>query len=335
VTLTKEVQLKRYIPTGLPQISDFKLLQSELPKTLKTNDILVKNLWMSVDPYMRQRMTNNDTYFQPFRLDQALEGQTIGIIEESNHKIYRKGDIVTHSMGWRTHTITSVDKITKLPIKNDENLRHYLSILGKPGLTAYGGFIEIGQPKKSEVVFVSAASGAVGSTVCQLAKIKGCKVVASAGSEEKINWLKKMVNVDVAFNYKQIDNLSAYLKQIIPEGIDLYYENVGGKHLEAALDNMKDHGRMIFCGLVSQYNTKSNAPNNLMQIIYKRLKIQGFTTSDLDYLRPEFYQNMTKWINENKIVFNETIYTGIENTAQAFINMLSGKNIGKTLIKIM
>ena len=204
------------------------------------------------------------------------------------------------------------------------------------GLTAYVGLLKIGELKDNEVVFVSAASGAVGSIVCQIAKIKGCRVIGSAGSEEKVKWLVDQAGIDYAFNYKQVGDISAELIKVCPDKINVYFDNVGGKHLEAALDNMKTFGRIVLCGMISQYNSTSPilGPSNLFLAITNRLKLQGFIVRDYYDMLNEFYASMAKWVSEGKIKWKETVVEGIENAPKAFLGLFQGENFGKMLVKI-
>ena len=290
---------------------------------------------MTVDPYMRGRMVNRQSYIPPFELNAPLQGQAIGVVESSLHADYSPGDIVTSFNGWREYFVADANELEK--IKTDtNNLQYYLGVLGMPGLTAYGGLLTIGKPRAGETVFVSAATGAVGSIVCQIAKLKGCKIIASAGSEEKIKWLQEDIGVDFSFNYKECGSINETLKNAAPNGIDIYFENVGGEHLQAAINNMNHHGRIVMCGMISQYNLEKPepGPNNLMQIIGKRLIMQGFIVSDFESLKAEFYKDMTNWIQSGRIKIKESVQTGIEKAPQAFISLFSGGNFGKMLVKL-
>ena len=212
----------------------------------------------------------------------------------------------------------------------------YLGVLGMPGLTAYAGLLEVGRPKAGETVFVSAAGGAVGSIVCQLAKIRGCTVVGSAGSDHKVAWLLEEAGIDAAFNYKKIDRVTTELRRCCPDGIDLYFENVGGEHLQAALSHMKVHGRIILCGLISQYNAAEPVagPSNLFNVIVKRLSIQGILVRDHFDKLPQFTRDMGRWLAEGRIKWKETVVEGLENAPQAFIGLFRGENLGKMIVKI-
>ena len=238
---------------------------------------------------------------------------------------------------WRSTEGSSVIKIypSMAPIQS------YLGVLGMTGLTAYVGLLKVGDLKENDdnTVFISAASGAVGSVACQIAKIKGCHVVGSAGSPEKVKWLLDQARIDNAFNYKEVgeDNISSELRKFCPNGIDVYFDNVGGKHLEAALDNMKVFGKIVLCGMISQYNvptSQQSGPSNLFLAITNRLKLQGFIVRDHYHMLSEFYTNMSKWISQEKIKWEETVVEGLENAPKAFIALFKGENIGKMLVKI-
>jgi hypothetical protein len=332
--ISKYIALKNYIPSGNPNIDDFSLKTKEL-KLEKNNQVLVKNEWISVDPYMRARMTTRKNYIPFFELEKPMEGAALGKILESNSTIFSQGDFILSNFGWRDHFIASDSDIKKMePIKAP--LQTYLGPLGMTGHTAYIGLFRIGKLKENQTVLVSAAGGSVGSIVCQLAKIKGCKVIASTGSDEKVDWLKNELGVDHAFNYKKIDNLVLHLKTLCPEGYDLYFDNVGGDFLEAAIYRMKDFGRIVICGRISQMNVTSPGEGlkNMAHVLIKRLTIKGFLMMDHFDNKNDFEKDMKNWIKNNQIKWKETIVEGLENSPQAFIDLLHGKNIGKMLVKI-
>ncbi len=332
--ISKYVALKNYIPTGLPKEDDFEI-KSKFLELDEKNNIHVLNSWISVDPYMRARMTERKNYKPPFKIGEEMEGYAIGIIVESGSKSFNKGDIVFSNYGMRDNFICNSKDLTKI---NPSNLpiQSYLGPLGMTGHTAYIGLFNYGKLKKGQTVLVSSAGGSVGSTVCQIAKNLGCKVIASTGSDKKVEWLKNELKVDQAFNYKKVDNLVLYLKEICPEGFDLYFDNVGGDFLEAAIFRMKNFGRIVICGRISQMNATSvnTGLKNMAHVLVKRLTIKGFLIFDHEKDKQPFEKDMTNWIIEKKIIFKETIYKGIENTPKAFIDLLDGKNIGKMLVEI-
>src|SRR5688500_8904884 len=258
--VSREICLTEY-PTGMPSENNFKLVQVEISEPTKEGEFLVKNIWMSVDPYMRGRMRKEEgnSYIPPFKLGQPLEGACIGQVISSKNNQFAVGDYVLGNFGWREYWLSNGIDVIKVNPKIAQ-IQSFLGTFGMPGLTAYVGLLKVGELKEEDTVFVSAASGAVGSIVCQIAKIKNCHVIGSAGSEEKVKWLVDQAGIDYAFNYKKVDNISAELIKVCPDKIDIYFDNVGGKHLEAALDNMKTFGRIVLCGMISQYNSDSPIP---------------------------------------------------------------------------
>jgi NADPH-dependent curcumin reductase CurA len=337
--VSHEIHLKQR-PVGMPTEDDFQLVKVNVPD-LKGGEFLVRNIWMSVDPYMRGRMREIRSYISPFQIGKPLEGGCIGQIIKSNNNRFKIGDYVLGNLGWREYWISdgSGSDIMKID-PNMAPIQWYLGILGLTGLTAYVGLFKIAQlvDNSNSTVFVSAAAGAVGSVACQIAKIKGCRVIGSAGSQEKVKWLLDQARIDHAFNYKEVgeNNISAELRKFCPDGIDVYFDNVGGKHLEAAIDNMKTFGRIVLCGMISQYNLSSTptGPYNLFLAVPNRLKLQGFIVRDHYDMLDEFYADMSKWIGEGKIKWRETVFEGIENAPKAFLALFKGENIGKMLVRV-
>ena len=331
--ICKYVTLKEYIPIGNPEVSNFEIKEKTISIN-KNDNILVHNEWISVDPYMRARMTEKKNYKPPFELNKPMEGLAIGRVVESNNLTFTKGDLVKSDFGWRDKFITSANNLKKINQINVP-IQTYLGPLGFTGHTAYVGLFKIGELKKNQTVLVSSAAGSVGSIVCQIAKIKGCKVIASTGTDEKVNWLKNEIGVDEAFNYNKVDNLVLHLKSLSPEGYDLYFDNVGGEFLESAIFRMKNYGKIVICGRISQMNaSEPHGLRNMAHVLVKRLTIKGFLIFDHldDY--EDFERDMKGWIDNKKIKWKETIFEGIENAPKAFIDLLNGKNIGKMLVKI-
>lgn len=320
-------------PEGMPTTDNFSLENALLP-AIKQGEFLVKNLWMSVDPYMRGRMIDRKSYVAPFALREVLEGGAIGEIIESNHNDFPVGTKVSSMNGWRTHYVTDGSNHTVLP-ETPLCESHFLGVLGMPGMTAWTGLNRIAELKVGETLFVSAASGAVGSVVCQLGLLMGAKVVASVGSDEKADALRAM-GIKQVINYKTTENLSAALLAAAPEGIDVYFENVGGEHLFAAMNNMNDHGRIAVCGMISQYNNTAPTPgpSNLANIVMKKLKIEGFIVSEHWQHYDEFSQQMGNWLANGQIKAEQTIYEGIEQAPDAFIGLFEGKNRGKMVVRL-
>ncbi len=330
--LSKFISLKKYVPEGNPEISDFELKEEKI-EINNENNILVKNEWFSVDPYMRARMTERKNYKPPFILNKPMDGSAIGKVIESKDSSFSIGEIVKSEFGWRDNFITSGKNLTKInPI--NVPIQTYLGPLGFTGHTAYIGLFRIGDLKENQTILVSSAAGSVGSTVCQIAKIKGCRVIASTGSDEKVSWLKNELGVDEAFNYKKIDNLVLHLKSLSPEGYDLYFDNVGGEFLESAIFRMKNFGKIVICGRISQMNSPNQPIKNMAHVLVKRLTIRGFLIFDHFADKDDFEKDMQEWILNNKIKWKETIIEGIENSPKAFLDLLAGKNIGKMLVKI-
>jgi NADPH-dependent curcumin reductase CurA len=338
----REIYLKER-PVGIPTENNFELVRVSVPHP-KEGQFLVRNMWMSVDPYMRGRMREAKSYLPSFQLNKPLEGDSVGQIIESKNNQFKVGEYLLSNFGWREYWISvEGNDITKIDPKMAP-IQRYLGILGRTGLTAYVGILKIGELKNEDnnnTVFVSAASGAVGSVACQIAKIKGCHVVGSTGSREKVKWLLDEARIDHAFNYKEVgeDNISSQLRKVCPDGIDIYFDNVGGKHLEAALDNMNVFGRIVLCGMISQYNVTvypllSTGPSNLFLAIRNRLKIQGFIVRDHYHMLSEFCTNMSKWISQRKIKWEETVFEGLENAPKAFIALFKGQKMGKVLVKV-
>jgi len=332
--ISKYISLKEYVPAGMPKISNFELKTASVD--LKNqNEVMILNEWISVDPYMRARMTEKKNYKEPFQIGEPMDGAAIGKVIKSNSNNFKEGDIVTSNLGWRDKFVTNEDNIKKI-IAKDIPLTTYLGLLGMTGHTAYIGLFKMAEIKKNQTILVSSAAGSVGSTVCQIAKMMGCKVFASTGSDEKVEWLKNELKVDHAFNYKKIENLVLHFKDICPEGFDLYFDNVGGDFLESAIFRMKNFGKIIICGRISQMSatTATTGLKNMAHVLVKRLIIRGFLIFDHENETNDFEKDMTKWISEGKIKFKETIYEGIENAPKAFVDLLNGKNIGKMIVKV-
>jgi len=329
----REVRLRKR-PVGLPKESDFEIVEVPLDKP-QQGEVLVRNIYLSVDPYMRGRMIDAKSYTPSFQLGETLTGGCVGQIVSTQRDDYQVGDFVLSMKGWREYFISDGKDLTRID-PGMVPIQAYLGAAGMPGMTAYIGLLDIGQPKENETVYVSAASGAVGSIVCQIAKLKGCRVVGSAGSDHKVAWLLDKVGVDAAFNYKKAADLRAELSGHCPQGIDIYFENVGGKHLEAVLEVMNPFGRIPVCGMISQYNQTEPqpGPRNLTAIIGKRLLLKGFIVSDHYDRMPQFYADMLQWIKEGKIVWEETILEGIQNAPKAFVGLFRGENLGKMLVRV-
>ncbi len=331
-SMSREIRLKRR-PVGLPSEADFELAEVPIP-ALHEGEVLVQNHYMSVDPYMRGRMYDQPSYVAPFQLGQALDGGCVGqVIRTQGNTTCEVSDYVLGRQGWREYYTSAGTDLTRVD-PTHVPLQAYLGTMGMPGMTAYVGLLDIGKPKAGDTVFVSAAAGAVGSVVCQVAKIKGCRVVGSAGSPAKVQWLRDVAGVDAAFNYKEVASLTEELDRHCPNGVDIYFENVGGAHLEAALEQMNEFGRIALCGMISQYNEASPGPANLRFAVRKRLILQGFIVSDHMDRQPQFQTAMRARITAGKMKWEETIVEGIENAPKAFIGLFTGDNMGKILVRL-
>ncbi|XP_071704332.1 2-alkenal reductase (NADP(+)-dependent)-like [Rutidosis leptorrhynchoides] len=335
------VMFKDYIQ-GYPKVSDMVVTSDtticlEIPDNI-VDQILTKNLYLSCDPYMRGRMnrTLEQIYTTSFIPGRVMSGYGVVKVIETTHPDFKKGDLIWGLTNWEEYSL--ITNPTKSLIKiQDTNvpLSYYTGILGMPGMTAYAGFYEICKPKKGDKVFVSAASGAVGQIVGQLAKLFGCYVVGSAGSNEKVDLLKNKIGFDEAFNYKEEPDLDAALKRYFPDSIDIYFENVGGKMLDAVLYNMSVHGRIAVCGMVSQYNLNPyDGIQNLIYLILKCIRMEGFLVTDYYHLYPEFLATMLPLIQQGKITYVEDTVEGIENAPAALVGLFSGKNVGKQVVLI-
>ena len=342
MTTSREIRLKSR-PHGLPTPECFELASVELPN-IQDGQVLVKNLWMSVDPYMRGRMDDVASYVPPFELGKPLEGGAIGQVVASKNPNFAEGDYVESMMGWRECFVYDSDANMRVAgsgglQKRDPALvapQAYLGVAGMPGMTAYTGLLLVARAKAGETVFVSGAAGAVGSLVCQIARIHGCTVIGSAGSDEKVDWLKQTAGVDAAFNYKTVSSVNDALADACPQGIDVYFENVGGEHLAAAIEHMNQSGRIALCGLISEYNAPTAADDHslFMQVLTKSLRIQGFIVTDYWDHYPEFLEALSGWIRDGQVEWQETVVEGIEKAPDAFLGLFAGQNTGKMLVRL-
>ena len=295
--------------------------------------VLIRNAYFSVDPYMRPRMNDVRSYVAPFTLGEAMTGGAVGRVAVSRNARYPEGEWVLHQLGWREWALSDGAALRRLD-PTAAPLSTALGVLGMPGFTAWYGLFVLGQPTEGETVLVSGAAGAVGSAAGQMAAIAGCRVIGSAGSEEKLAWLREL-GFDHAFNYREQKPRHA-LAELAPDGIDIYFDNVGGDHLEAAIGALRTHGRVVACGSISRYNDAEAAPGprNMFLVVTKRLRLQGFIISDHFDRFGEFAREATEWVHDGRLQYRETVVDGIENAPRAFLGLLRGDNIGKMLVKV-
>lgn len=319
-------------PTGWVQPENFKMTEEAVAEPAE-GEVLIRNICMSVDPYMRGRMNDAKSYVPPFQIGEVLQAGVVGQVIASRNDDFAEGDYVNGMLGWENYSISNGQGLYKLG-NTDVPLSWYLGILGMPGMTAWVGLTEIAKLKEGESVFVSAASGAVGSVVGQIARIYNCHVAGCAGSDEKLEILTSEFGYDEAFNYKTSKSIAASIAEVNPNGIDVSFENVGGEIFEATMWNMNNFGRIALCGMIANYNDEQLAPGprGMMTIIGKRLTISGFIVSDHPKACSEFISKAAGWIGEGKLHYRETTAEGIDNAPTAFIDMLNGKNIGKQIV---
>jgi NADPH-dependent curcumin reductase CurA len=331
-TVTREVQLAAR-PVGEPKLSDFRVAEVELSDP-GDGELLVRNQWMSVDPYMRGRMNDVRSYVPPFQIDAPLDGGAVGEVVASGDGKFEPGQTVLHGLGWREHALVPAAHARVLDTSIGP-AQAYLGVLGMPGMTAYVGITDVAALKDGETVFVSGAAGAVGSLVGQIAKVRGCTVLGSAGSAEKVAYVREELGFDAAFNYHD-GSVAELLAKAAPDGIDVYFDNVGGEHLEAAIGAMRNFGRIAMCGAISMYNVTElpPGPRNLVQTVAKRLNIRGFIVSDHADRMADFLRDVGGWVREGKIRYRETVVEGLEHAPEAFIGLLRGENIGKMLVQL-
>ena len=329
--ISREIRLVAR-PRGLPDEDLFEIAETPIHDPGE-GQLLVRNAYFSVDPYMRPRMNDVRSYVAPFTLGEAMTGGAVGQVAASRNSAFQEGDWVLHQLGWREWALSDGTGMRKVET-GDAPISTSLGVLGMPGFTAYYGLFELGQPEPGETVFVSGAAGAVGSAAGQMAKIAGCRVLGCAGSTEKIAWLREL-GFDHAFDYRQ-STLRDAAAQAAPDGIDIYFDNVGGDQLEAAIGALRTRGRVVACGSMSRYNDVEAAPGprNMFMVVTKRLRIQGYIISDHYDRFPEFFERAREWVREGRLRYRETVVEGIENAPKAFLGLFRGENIGKMLVKV-
>jgi NADPH-dependent curcumin reductase CurA len=319
-------------PQGFPGEDLFELVEAQIPDPAE-GQLLVRNAYFSVDPYMRPRMNDVRSYVAPYTLGEAMTGGAVGRVAVSQNPRFAEGDWVVHQLGWREWALSDGSGLRRID-PEAAPVSTALGILGMPGLTAWYGLFVLGEPKEGETVLVSGAAGAVGSAAGQMAKIAGCRVIGSAGSAEKLDWVRGL-GFDEVFDYHE-QSPRAALAELARDGIDAYFDNVGGDHLEAAIGALRVYGRVVACGSISRYNDPepTPGPRNMFLIVTKRLRIQGYIITDHYDRFAEFSEQVTAWLRDGRLRYRETIVEGIENAPGAFLGLLRGANIGKMLVKV-
>jgi NADPH-dependent curcumin reductase CurA len=319
-------------PKGLPTPHNFSVEEEPMPRPGE-GEVLTRTLWLSIDPYMRGRISDAASYAAPTEIDAPMMGETVGEVIESRDPRFSPGQVVVGAWGWQSHIVTPGDKLVPLP--PDAPYSAYLGVLGMPGTTAYTAMTDIGQPKPGETVVISAASGAVGAVAGQLAKRAGARVIGIAGNPDKCLYVQETLGFDDCIDHRAVMDLEAALRDSCPNGIDVYFENVGGELQQAVFPLLNPHGRMIMCGMIAEYNdTKPRPGPNLMSVVRKRLRIEGFIVSDKPERFAEWRAIAAPWVAEGSLQYREHVVDGLENAPEAFIDLLRGHNFGKLVIRV-
>ena len=320
-------------PVGEIKEGDLVLHDSEIPKLID-GQILIKNIYLSLDPANRGWMSGQKSYVDAMQLGDVMRGGTISIVEDTKSEKFEKGDIVNAMGGWQEYCVSDGKGIRKIPLNTGFKLDSFMSILGMTGMTAYFGLLDITKPKAGETLVVSAAAGAVGSIVCQIGKIKGCRVIGIAGSQDKCDWLVNDLGIDGSINYKT-ENLREKLKELCPSGVDIYFENVGGKNTEIILSRMNVNSRISLCGLISGYNSETIVSGPAWgNLLIKRINLRGFIVFDYIKRYMEAFQDLSTWMRDGKIKYKNHIIPGIENAENALKKLFNGENFGKLIIEV-
>lgn len=329
--INKQIVLKSR-PIGEPKESNFALVETPVIEPSE-NEILTRTIYLSLDPYMRGRISEGKSYAASVELNSVIVGGTVSKVIKSNHPQFSQGDFVLDYNGWQTYGVSKGEAVRKLDLEQAP-LSYYLGVLGMPGMTAYFALLDIGQPKAGETVVVSAASGAVGAVAGQIAKIKGSRVVGIVGSDEKRDYIVNELGFDVGIN-RRTQEIDSALKEAAPDGIDVYFDNTAGVILETVLQQINLGARIPLVGLISEYNAVSPPPGpNLLALLINRALIKGFLVSDYQHRQQEFLNDVSEWLKQGKLKYKEDVVTGLENAPRAFIGLLQGKNFGKLVVKV-
>ena len=328
---SREVQLVRR-PPGMPEREDFRVVEVDVGRP-DAGEVLVRNLFVSVDPYMRGRMRDRKSYVAPYAIGETMTGGAVGRVVESRADGLAPGDHVLSNHGWREAFRCPAAQVTPLGALV-ASPSAYLGILGMPGMTAYTGLLAAASLKDGETVFVSGAAGAVGSAVGQIAKVKGCRVIGSAGGADKVRYLTEL-GFDCAIDYRE-GKLRERLRDGAPDGLDVYFDNVGGEHLQAAIGHMREFGRIALCGSISMYNDTEagSGITNLPKMVGLGVNMRGFLVRHYAHMRPDFLRDMSAWLAAGRVTYRETVMEGIESAPDAFIGLFKGANIGKMVVRI-
>jgi len=321
-------------PQGPIQAGDFEWCKCPVP-AVGDGQILVRNIYLSLDPTHRIWASGEETYLPPLRLGEVMRGGTLGLVEESRHPRFQPGDLVMGALGWQVYAVSDGTEVSRLPRSNRLPLTAYLSVIGSIGLTAYFGLLDVGRAKAGETVLVSAAAGAVGSLVGQIARLQGCRVVGLAGSDDKCRWLAEELGFDAAINYRTQD-LSQEIARHCPSGVDIYFDNVGGEVLDAAMGALNLRGRIVLCGLISQYNDTAprQSLSNLTRFLIKRARMEAFIVIDYLPRAQEAYTALTRWLQEGCLRYRADVLQGLEQAPAALSRLFEGANQGKQLVQI-
>jgi hypothetical protein len=321
-------------PSGWPAAENFQLSESAVPEP-KDGEVLIQVLWLSVDPYMRGRMSDRASYADPVPVGGVMTGGAVGRVTESRNKRYREGDIVQGVFGWQQWFLSDGRGLQKVDPKLGP-ISTALGVLGMPGLTAYFGLFEVGQIKAGETVFITGAAGAVGSIAGQLGKIAGCRVAGSAGSQDKIRWIRDELGFDAAYDYKSVKDYRAALAEACPKGIDCFFDNTGGPQSDAAILSLAYKARVVICGQIAHYNAEKPemGPRILFNLIIRRARIEGFLVLDYADRFAQALARMSEWVKDGRLKYRETVVDGIENAPAAFLGMMRGENTGKQLVRV-